>query len=332
MNQSLVRIGFCFALSFLISGLLVGSYLHLARKRWLDRPGARSSHVRPTPTGGGVAALGGWLLAAGSGALTGALPGGRALLAALTSSIVLGILGFLDDLWDLPRSARYAGHLAVAAGSIAILGSPIPENWLPPWIGWIGLLLGFSYLVNAFNFMDGADALVGGTGCIILGFFAVFTSNPTWLVLAGAYLGFLLYNLPPARLFMGDAGSTALGGLVGVMLLSGAREDALRVEHLVVLGPLIGDSAYTLCRRLARRENVFRAHHSHVYQRILRAGHSHRVVSSSYAIATASAGALVTAFGRLGAAAAALGFIALVAALEVYFQRRRVPFTRPLSK
>jgi UDP-N-acetylmuramyl pentapeptide phosphotransferase/UDP-N-acetylglucosamine-1-phosphate transferase len=311
--------------AFATSAVFVFVFFRIARQRLLDQPGARSSHVRPTPTGGGIALLAAWLVVSGACLALGVLSHGRTFWVAAASAALLGVVGLLDDLHDLPRSARYAVQLAVAAGAVSFLGVP-SLGPLPAWLVYPAAIVGFTYLVNAFNFMDGIDALVAGTGAIILGFLAYFSGNPAWLVLAGAYLGFLIHNLPPARLFMGDAGSTALGALVSVALL--AERAALRPAELLVLGPLIGDSAYTLMRRLLRGENVFQAHHSHIYQRLLRAGHSHGRISAGYALATLAIGCSIALFGDAGAWASLLALVLSLLGAEAYLERQKVPFTR----
>ena len=173
--------------------------------------------------------------------------------------------------------------------------------------------------------MDGIDALVGGTGIVILSFLAVLIQDPLWFLLAASYAGFLVFNLPPARIFMGDAGSTVLGGLVAVALLSG--RDHLGPRHLLLLGPLIGDSVYTIARRLLRGENVTRAHHSHLYQRLIRAGHSHARVSAGYLIATLAMGLLMALGGNAGAGVGAVTCAFMIVLIERHLSRRAVPFT-----
>jgi UDP-N-acetylmuramyl pentapeptide phosphotransferase/UDP-N-acetylglucosamine-1-phosphate transferase len=193
-------------------------------------------------------------------------------------------------------------------------------------IGALAVLL-VTGLINAVNFMDGIDALVGSTGCIILAYLGWRTRDPVWLVFAAAYAGFLPFNWPPARLFMGDAGSTTLGGLVGVALIAG--RDELASSDLVVLVPLLGDASYTLLRRLLRQENVVLAHHSHLYQRLLRAGASHGRISLGYAFATLASAGLASTLGSTGALIALAACAGLVLVLELHLARKGVPFTRP---
>ena len=151
------------------------------------------------------------------------------------------------------------------------------------------------------------------------------TQDPLWFLLAASYAGFLVFNLPPAKIFMGDAGSTTLGGLVAIALLSG--RDHLEPRHLLLFGPLIGDAAYTVVRRLLRGEHVWRAHHSHLYQRLIRVGHSHARVSAYYVIATLAIGLLVTFGGVASAVVGAVICVFAIVLVERYLSRTAGPIT-----
>jgi UDP-N-acetylmuramyl pentapeptide phosphotransferase/UDP-N-acetylglucosamine-1-phosphate transferase len=228
--------------------------------------------------------------------------------------------------FDLPRTVRYAVHFVVAAAVVHWAGHPGAQTGLAAAGPFVVSVVFVTGLINAFNFMDGIDALVGGTGVVIVAFLAWVTRDPMWILLAASYAGFLVFNLPPARIFMGDAGSTALGGLIGVAILSGQSE--LVVRDLVVLAPLMLDSAYTIARRLIRRENIFRAHHSHIYQRLLRAGHSHTAISGGYAGATLALGGLAIGGNNALVLAGLVGCVAAIVPIEIYLSCRDVSFTR----
>lgn len=322
MNTALL----CLA-TFLLSVLAVRVFLGVARRRLLDRPGARSSHALPTPTGGGFAAVLVGLTATGLGCALGLLAAGPRWWAVALTVTVLAAVGLADDARDLSRGVRYSAHLAVAAGVVLLL---VPEARVQgPLTILLGLLAALlvTGLINAVNFMDGIDALVAGSGTIALAFLGWQSADPAWLVFAAAYAGFLRFNLPPARVFMGDAGSTTLGGLLGVALVAG--RERLAPADLVVLAPLLGDAAYTLLRRLLRGENVLHAHHSHLYQRLLRAGLSHGRISLGYALVTLLMALLARTFGTPGALVALAGCALAVLAIERYLAQRGVPFTRP---
>jgi UDP-N-acetylmuramyl pentapeptide phosphotransferase/UDP-N-acetylglucosamine-1-phosphate transferase len=316
--------------AFVLSVGAVRAFLEVSRRRLVDRPGARSSHERPTPTGGGFPAIVVFLAVAAVAVALDVVSGGPRWWAAALCAGTLGLLGLVDDAFDLPRSARYATHVLVATAIVHWVGHPGPRFGLGGAAASVAAVVFVTGLINAFNFMDGIDALVGSTGVLIVGFLAWVTHDPIWILLAACYCGFLVFNLPPARIFMGDAGSTALGGLVGVAVLSGRA--ALEPRHFLIFAPLIGDSAYTVVRRLLRRENILKAHHSHMYQRLLRAGHSHARISGSYAAATLALGAWAVWAGNGAAWVGVLGCIALAIALEIYLSRRGVPFRRPTRR
>jgi Fuc2NAc and GlcNAc transferase len=320
-------IAFLSVLAFVSSVCAVRAFLEVSRRRLIDQPGARSSHTEPTPTGGGFPAIVVFLAVASLAVALGVVPGGPRWWATALCAGVLGLLGLIDDAFDIPRSARYATHVVVATAIVHWVGHPGPRYGVGAGAAALGAVVFVTGLINAFNFMDGIDALVGGTGILIAAFVAWITHDPMWVLLAACYGGFLVFNIPPARIFMGDAGSTTLGGLVGVALLSGRA--VLEPRHLLILAPLIGDSAYTFARRLARGENVVRAHHSHLYQRLLRAGHSHGRISGWYAAATLAFGAVAAWAGDRGALVAVFGCAAAIAGAELYLFRRGVSFTRP---
>ena len=140
-------------------------------------------------------------------------------------------------------------------------------------------------MINFYNFMDGLDGLVGGTSAVQLAFFAVYLQQPEWWLLVAAVVPFLLANWPPARIFMGDSGSTVLGAAVAIALLRAPTPTLLCSAGLVTL-PILGDATFTLFRRLLLRENIFEAHKSHVYQRLNQVGWSHGRVSTTYVALT----------------------------------------------
>ena len=307
-------------LAFGMSAAAVRAYLAVSRQRFLDEPGARSSHSVPTPTGGGFPAVLAFVVVSAIAVEIHATAGGTRFWVSVGCAGVLALLGLLDDAFDLPAVVRFLCHALVALAIVHWLGHPGPR------VGSLALLtaalcvIAIVGSINAFNFMDGIDALVGGTGVVIASFLAVLTHDPLWFLLAASYAGFLVFNLPPARIFMGDAGSTTLGGMVAVALLSGREH--LEPRHLLLFGPLIGDSAYTLVRRLLRGETVWRAHHSHLYQRLVRVGHSHARVSACYVIATLAMGLLVTFGGIASAVAGAVACAFAISLIERYLSSR----------
>jgi UDP-N-acetylmuramyl pentapeptide phosphotransferase/UDP-N-acetylglucosamine-1-phosphate transferase len=170
-------------------------------------------------------------------------------------------------------------------------------------LGWFGLIMTFVWIVgltNAYNFMDGIDgiaggqAVVAGLGWTLLGWL---DHQPLvaalGLLLAASSLGFLGHNWPPARIFMGDVGSAFLGFTLAVLPVVAAQHNPrLAWAGVLLVWPFVFDAAFTFLRRLRKRENVFAAHRSHLYQRLVIAGYSHRFVTLLY-IGLALAGAVL---------------------------------------
>jgi UDP-N-acetylmuramyl pentapeptide phosphotransferase/UDP-N-acetylglucosamine-1-phosphate transferase len=226
-------------------------------------------------------------------------------ISSMASYTVGGILiagvSWLDDWRSQPNWLRFLVHSTGALLAIYGFGALPIDGLLKNWsaVGWIGPVVTYFWIVgltNAYNFMDGIDGIAGGQAAVAgLGWAAVGWLNGQYfmvcfgLLLAATSLGFLCHNWPPARIFMGDVGSAFLGYTFAVLplmfksLLSG-RENGRCVIMAAILPiwPFIFDSTLTLLRRLRRGENVFSAHRSHLYQRLVIAGHSHGSVSFLY--------------------------------------------------
>ncbi|MBZ5498498.1 MAG: glycosyltransferase family 4 protein [Acidobacteriia bacterium] len=270
------------------------------RRQILDLPNARSSHTRPTPRGGGViivavTLVGGAFLVA---ALAPAYPWPAYLPYAAGALLVAGV-SWIDDLRSLPNSLRFAVHLLATLVAIAGLGYwhviDLPL-YGPLALGWWGAVLTAVWIVgltNAYNFMDGTDGIAGGLalaaglGWAFLGWEAGdLLVGGLGLLIACSCLGFLVHNWPPARIFMGDVGSAFLGYTLAVLPVMfagiGSESGAAPVVGCALVWPFVFDTAFTFTRRLLRRENVFSAHRSHLYQRLIAAGSSHRRVALIY--------------------------------------------------
>lgn len=271
-------------LTLLLSWGLTAGVRHYALTRsLLDMPNARSSHSVPTPRGGGVAVVLAFLMALPALALLGALEA-PLMWALLGAGGWVAVLGFLDDHGHIAARWRLLGHFAAAIWALCWLGG------LPPVVlfgfnfdlGWIGHALAAVYLVwllNLYNFMDGIDGIASVEAiCVCLGGALVYgvlgfagSTQPTgWvmpMLLAAAVAGFLFWNFPPARIFMGDAGSGFLGITLGVLSLQAAWvAPQLLWSWLILLGVFIVDATFTLLRRLLRGDKVYEAHRSHAYQ------------------------------------------------------------------
>lgn len=232
------------------------------------------------------AALAGWTVTSGER--------GGVLALLLVCQFVIAGIGLADDILSLPSLVRLAVHVLVAGGLVVLapLGLPESGDWSGGALAAAGALsaIWLVGLTNAYNFMDGIDGIAGtqgvvaGLGWALLGRMA---GEPglamLGLVLASACLGFLVLNWPPARVFMGDVGSGLLGFTFAAMtLIGGRRAPILAICGLLLVWPFVLDTAFTLVRRLIRRENVLRAHRSHVYQRLVIAGLNHRQVTLLY--------------------------------------------------
>jgi UDP-N-acetylmuramyl pentapeptide phosphotransferase/UDP-N-acetylglucosamine-1-phosphate transferase len=330
------------------------------RRQLLDHPNERSSHTRPTPRGGGLAvvlvtmaASGLWLWFHRSGL---PLPLWRYGLAGAGGALI-AYVSWLDDSRGGVRSAvRYGVHAAGAALAMSAFGwwhdIYIPFIGDVHW-GWFGLPVTFLWitgLVNAYNFMDGIDGIAGAqavTACaawLLLAGCAGTEMHATTvlgIVLAGSTLGFLALNWHPAKIFMGDVGSAFLGyGFAVFPLLAsadaGAAGGRLPVFALLAVAPFVLDASFTFFRRLHRRENVFAAHRSHLYQRLVISGLSHQTVTLLYlflGMISSAAALLIAAAGnqRLAGAMAviAVGLVLGIPLLWTSVRERKPPHTTP---
>jgi len=244
----------------------------------IDIPNARSSHTVPTPRGGGVAIVLSFLAALPLGWVQGVLSL-EAMLALLGAGALIAIIGFMDDHGHIAARWRLLGHFTGAAWALFWLGG-LPALNVFGFVldlGWLGTLLAAVYLVwmlNLYNFMDGIDGLASVEAmCATLGMCAIYLVTGHFAliwpasVLALAVAGFLFWNFPPARIFMGDAGSGFLGIALGILALHAAWSDSqLFWAWLILLGVFIVDATVTLVRRLMAGQKVYEAHRTHAYQ------------------------------------------------------------------
>lgn len=243
----------------------------------LDQVGARSSHTQPTPRGGGL----GFVVAATLAWMTAAwvLPGGcsPALLGVASAGVVVAGVGFLDDLRGVPAAIRLLVHLAAAAAGLWAVAGPVPpaEGWPVAAVA----VVATAWFVNAFNFMDGTDGFAATHGVAVTGMLVamLWGGGPALpLGVAAAVLGFLPFNWPRARIFMGDVGSGWLGLAVAMSLVWAWRNSPeAAAAALAWLSPFIMDPTVCLARRAARGERVWQAHRSHGFQNLARLLGSH---------------------------------------------------------
>lgn len=275
-------------------------------RRLLDVPNFRSSHALPTPRAGGIGVVAGMLPAL-------AFPG---TIWPLATTLLMALVGFRDDVKPLAAVPRLITQIAVCAATVALL-----THW-PLWVVSALTLFTVGYL-NAFNFMDGVNAIsalnavVVGVGYVTAG---LVYDSPVALgmgaVLAGTAVGFLPFNVT-GRIFLGDVGSYAYGMAIAITAVTASVSG---VPWPVLLGPLLiyyTDTGYTLIRRMRAGENPLQAHRDHVYQRLTTLGYSHvesACCNALFGVVTMGAGWLLADGQSLGwvlAPVAALAYLRL---------------------
>lgn len=262
----------------------------------LDHPNERSLHDRPVPRGGGLAIL----IALGvCGAAAAFFYPARGLAGMGLAVLIVAVVSFIDDRHSVTPAGRLVAHVAASAAIVYsgyfLHGLEIPGmswDW-PPIVGAVLSAVFIVWMINLYNFMDGMDGFAGGMAVFGFGTFAVmgWTAGhdaflAASLIIAAASAGFLFFNFPPARIFMGDVGSSTLGLLAAVLSLWGARDGVFPFWiALLVFSPFIVDATVTLFRRLLRGDRIWQAHKTHFYQRLVQAGWGHRkTVLFEYAI------------------------------------------------
>ncbi|MCP9801879.1 glycosyl transferase [Synechococcus sp. RedBA-s] len=292
------------ALAALLSAGLLGLLLPLLLRLLPDHPNARSAHGQATPRGGGVAFV-----------LVGVLWG---LPITPLLCTPLALVGLFDDRYDLPSGLRYLAQLLTAMALLAAAALPVVSG------GWLGVLAGLVIVVaitatiNFVNFMDGLDGLVASCLAVFLTV-AALSLGAAWLwPLVGALLGFLAWNWNPARVFMGDVGSTFLGAVMASVVLQEPNwSKALGL--LLVATPLLGDAVICVVRRWWAGHSLFQAHRLHLYQRLHRAGVSPRRIAVGYASATALLGVVFLVGGTM----AVMILAVLLASLGIYLDQAK---------
>ena len=262
-------------ISFLLTAAARRYALH---NSLMDMPNARSSHSTPTPRGGGIAIVLSFLAALPLMVLLDVLSW-PAMWGLLGAGAWVAVVGFLDDHGHIPARWRLLAHFIGAVWALAWMGG-LPHVVIfgcDLALGWLGYVLAAFYLVwllNLYNFMDGIDGIASVEaisvclgGALLYVLLGESTAVVAPLLLAVAVAGFLFWNFPPARIFMGDAGSGFLGITLGVLSLQASWiAPQLLWSWLILLGVFIVDATWTLFRRLLRGDKVYEAHRSHAYQ------------------------------------------------------------------
>lgn len=307
-----------------------------SRGRWqiLDIPNERSLHDQPIPRTGGIAILTG--LAAGL--LTAWFLDGQQLATwpVLLSVCLLAGIALVDDRHTLGAGPRLLIQISAVALLLLTREAPQPGTLI---LVAAGLFL--VWMINLYNFMDGMDGFAGGMTVIGFATFALLGLQAgniefalACAVVVAAATGFLLLNFPPARLFMGDSGSTVLGLLAGVVILYAHRETILPVWlGLLVFSPFIVDASVTLGTRMLRGEKFWQAHKTHYYQRLVEMGWGHkRTVLAEYALMIACSGTAVAAAQQsLPRQTVIIGGWAVIYAILIYMIHRAEQHREPLT-
>ncbi len=286
---------------FIGSATLVCTYLltyfirkYAIKKALIDFPGDRTSHDTPTPRGGGIAFVATWIILLLGGLFTGYLDK-ELTVSLLPASLLIALLGFLDDHYDLSLILRLFIQIIAAAiflysiynmDGLAFKSGVSHPNHVRLFLEMLAIV----WSINLFNFMDGIDTLASAEAIFIflIGgiFILLFTGGVEGflaIILSFSIFGFLLWNLPPAKIFMGDGGSNFLGFMVPAFALICEKKYGMPIVIWVILyGAFWFDALLTLIRRMIKKEKWYLPHKLHAYQRLHQSGMSHGRVTLIY--------------------------------------------------
>lgn len=246
-------------------------------KNIIDHPNHRSSHSVPTPRGGGLAFVFVFLMILAYLYFQGVVINRQYVL--IGAGLFLALLGFLDDRGHIGAGWRLLGHFFASILALHWIDG-MPPVHIVAWTIQAGFLLNclavlyLVWLLNLYNFMDGIDGLASIEAvCVCIGMAMIYAMTrhdaliALPLILSAAVLGFLYWNFPPARIFMGDAGSGFLGFILGILSIQAAKIDPQFFwSWLILLGVFIVDATLTLLCRLIRGKKIHEAHRTHAFQ------------------------------------------------------------------
>lgn len=277
---------------YLLFGYLFSYYflkflIPFFKRNFLDLPNKRSSHNKPIPRSGGIV-----------------FPIQSIFISLISGNLVpliclpLALIGFLDDKYNLSSFLRFL--IQILTSFLIIYMSPFSFNNFSS-LGLLNFLLipflalTFTAFINFVNFMDGIDGLVGS--CFLLGFlFIAFQNNPLIFIFVGTIAGFLKWNWNPAKIFMGDVGSTFLASYFLINLVNlNSLENIIAI--FLTLSPLLIDAFYCILRRFFAGHNIFKPHKLHLYQRLCQAGMPHSKVTLIYSFGCLALGLVYNIFG-----------------------------------
>jgi len=264
----------------IVSFILTWVIMKFSLKRnILDIPNERSSHTHPTPKGGGLAIVIAWYIGISVLFMTESL--NKNLYFALISGILLAIISLIDDLYDIKPVIRLIAQTCAAIISLIFLNGIQPVilfgiNIFPNIILVLVTTLGMVWFINLYNFLDGIDGYASVEAIMMsLALYLIAGENIT-LILAASTIGFLIWNWPKAKIFMGDVGSTQLGFILVVLGIYLHNEQRLSIIYwLILAAPFWFDATLTLYRRWRKKEKLSIAHRNHMYQRLVQSGFSH---------------------------------------------------------
>lgn len=294
--------------SFLLTGLI---RRYALRNAILDKPNERSLHTNPRPRGGGLAIVVTLVVSAIALHLRGKLS--REMMVALLGTVPIALVGWLDDKKGVSPKVRFPIHILSALWALFWIGG-MPTLLLGAhvftlgqFLGGLLALVGIVWATNLYNFMDGSDGIAGAEALTIglTSAMLLWTAGAEGLSLlslatAGAALGFLFWNWSPAKIFMGDVGSGALGFWFAVLAVGSERSMSVPATLWgLIAGVFVLDATLTVLRRAMRREHLHVAHRTHGYQRMVAAGWTHRRVATAVIVINVVLGVLAFVAQRI---------------------------------
>lgn len=301
------------------------------RRALLDHVNERSLHKVPTPRLGGVAIV---VVTLGAAALSWG-SGSRETHVLVVVSAAVALIGLRDDLRPMSAAARFLLQIGASVAFLAVVGTPpfllaraLPLGLPSPVVSAM-LVVWMVGVLNIYNFMDGMDGLAGFQALSASIALALMLGGGSSLAafafaLGASSTGFLVHNFPPARIFMGDAGSTFIGMSLAALAVLGMHHDIPITESALPLAPFLLDGTFTILRRLSRKEKIWKAHRSHLYQRAVQTGLGHRRVLVVYVgwLAVALGASLLAARGTGALVLAWLAVLACLVAVWRWVVRR----------
>lgn len=272
------------SLIYILLGILlffVSFFLTFIYRKWavkqsiLDIPNERSSHFLPIPRGGGIAIILTWFTAVIIGYLNDQID--TKLFYALIAGLIIAVLGIIDDFKGISVNIRFFVQFLCSGFALYLLGGFIPifgKYIITLWS--IFALFGIVWFINLFNFMDGSDGYASMEVVSVALSCWFFTGSNFMLFLCFCVAGFLVWNWPHAKIFMGDSGSTTLGYILVIVGIYFQNTNQLNFGYWIILTSLFWfDASFTLIRRIIGKENLSKAHKNHMYQRAIQGGFSH---------------------------------------------------------